>query len=113
MESIEPYEQQLLDYAVDRLAAVPGVRIVGDPGRRVSIISFVVEGVHAHDVGTILDGVGVAVRSGHHCAQPLHERLGLAATVRMSIAFYNIREEVDRLVEGLDRVKEVFGVRPD
>jgi cysteine desulfurase/selenocysteine lyase len=109
LEPIEDYEQELLEYAIDRLAAVPGVRIIGDPARRVSIVSFVVEGVHAHDVGTILDSVGVAVRSGHHCAQPLHERLGLAATVRLSVAFYNLREEIDRLVEGLDRVRTIFG----
>lgn len=110
-QTIEQYEQELLDYAIDELASAPGVSIVGDPARRVSIISFVVEGVHAHDVGTILDSVGVAVRSGHHCAQPLHERLGLAATVRLSVAFYNLREEIDRLVEGLDRVRTTFGGR--
>jgi len=102
-------EDALVEYAVERLAALPAVRVVGRPAERAGIVSFVVENVHPHDVGTILDGEGVAVRAGHHCCQPLMHRLGLDATARASFAFYNTREDVDRLADGLGRVREVFG----
>ena len=88
---------------------MPGVRLVGTPARRASVLSFVVEGVHPHDVGAVLDDEGIAVRAGHHCAQPLMQRLGLPATVRASFAFYNTLDEVDALVRGLRRVRTVFG----
>jgi cysteine desulfurase/selenocysteine lyase len=109
LERIAAYERELLEYAVMKLSATPRVRIVGNPRERASIVSFVIEGAHAHDAASILDNYGIAIRAGHHCAQPLHERLGLAATARVSLAFYNLREEIDKLVEGIAEVVNVFG----
>lgn len=109
LERIAVYEQKLLRYTVTRLSEIPWVRVIGRPRERSSIVSFTVDDAHAHDVGTILDSIGIAIRSGHHCAQPLIERLGLVATARASLAFYNLKEEIDRLVEGLHRVRDVFG----
>ena len=108
MERIAAYEHALLEYATTRLSAIPWIRIIGDPHERSSILSFVVDGVHAHDVGTVLDDYGIAIRSGHHCAEPLHKRLGLVASARVSLAFYNTEQEIDRLVEGLYRVRDIF-----
>jgi len=108
MERIAAYEQGLLDYAATRLSAIPWVRIIGGPRERSSILSFVADGVHPHDVGTVLDDYGIAIRSGHHCAEPLHKRLGLVASARVSLAFYNTEEEIDRLIEALHRVREIF-----
>ena len=88
---------------------IPGLRIVGRAADKASVISFVLDGVHAHDIGTILDQEGVAIRTGHHCTQPVMDRLGLPATARASFAFYNTRAEGDALVAGLGRVREVFG----
>jgi cysteine desulfurase/selenocysteine lyase len=107
--AIAAHERDLLDYATARVGAVPGVRLVGTAAERASILSFAVGGVHAHDVGTVLDAEGIAIRAGHHCAQPVMERFGLPATARASFALYNTREEVDLLVRGLERVGEVFG----
>jgi cysteine desulfurase / selenocysteine lyase len=107
-EEVESHERELLAYATAALAAVPGVSIVGAPARRASILSFVVEGVHPHDIGTLLDSDGVAVRAGHHCCQPLMTRLGLAATVRASLALYNTRDDIDALVAAVRRAREVF-----
>ncbi len=109
MEAIAAYEHDLLGYANERLGALPEVRFVGTAADKAALISFVVEGVHAHDVGTILDQEGVAVRVGHHCAQPVMDRFGLPATARASFAFYNTREEVDRLAAAIGRVAEIFG----
>ncbi|HEY7546632.1 MAG TPA: cysteine desulfurase [Blastocatellia bacterium] len=109
LERIAAYERELLEYAVMKLSATPRVRIVGNPRERASIVSFVIEGAHAHDAASILDNYGIAIRAGHHCAQPLHERLGLAATARVSLAFYNLKEEIDKLVEGIAEVVNVFG----
>lgn len=106
---IENYETVLANYAVEVLTGVPGVRVLGKPARRAGIVSFVVAGIHAHDVSQILDSEGVAVRAGHHCAQPLMERLGVPATVRASFSFYNSRSEIDALARMLAKVKEVFG----
>jgi cysteine desulfurase/selenocysteine lyase len=102
------HERDLLDYATRRLQEVPGLRIVGTAPGKAAVISFVMDGVHPHDVGTILDREGVAVRAGHHCAQPVMERFGVPATVRASFALYNTREDVDQLVQGLRRVREMF-----
>jgi cysteine desulfurase/selenocysteine lyase len=102
------HEAALLDYAVGRLSECPDVRLVGTAPERAGIVSFVMAQVHPHDIGTILDGEGIAVRTGHHCCQPLMHRLGVPATVRASLAFYNTREDVDRLIAGLARVREVF-----
>jgi cysteine desulfurase / selenocysteine lyase len=103
------HEDALLAYADERLSAVPGVRVIGRGVKRTSIASFVMDHVHPHDIGTILDREGIAIRTGHHCCQPLMLRLGVPATARASLAFYNTEEEIDRLVSGLERVTEVFG----
>ena len=109
LERIGAYEDELLEYATAKVGAIPGVRLIGTAADRASVLSFDFEGVHPHDVGTILDREGVAVRAGHHCAQPVMERFGVTATVRASFAFYNTREEVDALVAALETVREVFG----
>ena len=109
VEHIAAYETQLLDYATDRLQAVEGLRLFGTGADKVSVLSFDLEGAHPHDVGTILDAEGIAVRTGHHCAQPLMARYGVAAMSRASLAFYNTRHEVDVLVDGLRKVQEVLG----
>jgi cysteine desulfurase/selenocysteine lyase len=108
VENIAKYESELLDYATMQLAKIPGLRLIGTAANKASILSFVMEQAHPHDVATILDRYGIAVRAGHHCAQPLMERLGLAATTRASIAFYNTREDIDALVTGLNKVREIF-----
>jgi cysteine desulfurase / selenocysteine lyase len=106
---VAAYEAELLAYATEQVRAVPGIRLVGTAPQKASVLSFVVEGVHPHDVGTILDQSGVAVRAGHHCAQPVMAHFGVAATVRASFTFYNTRREVDALVAGLRQVQEIFG----
>jgi cysteine desulfurase / selenocysteine lyase len=110
LEAIHAHEDELTGYALERLAEVPGLRLFGPPagGERTGIVSFELEGVHAHDVSEILDRHAVAVRAGHHCAQVLMERLGVAATTRASFAVYNTREEVDRLIEALFDTRRVF-----
>jgi cysteine desulfurase/selenocysteine lyase len=108
LEAIHQHEADLLAYAAESLAEVPGVIPIGTAPDKASVLSFLVEGIHAHDVGTILDSQGVAVRVGHHCAQPLMDSLGIAATARASLGLYNTRREIDALVEGLDRVRELF-----
>jgi cysteine desulfurase / selenocysteine lyase len=110
MEVIAAHEDDLLAYATDALRGTPGLRLIGTAPDKASILSFVLDGVHAHDVGTILDHHGVAVRAGHHCAMPVMQRFGVPATVRASLALYNTREDIDVLVEGLGKVKEVFGL---
>jgi cysteine desulfurase / selenocysteine lyase len=105
---IASHEADLLQYATKRLHEIPGLRIVGTAEEKAAVISFVLEGIHPHDVGTILDYEGIAVRTGHHCAQPVMARFGLPATARASFAVYNTREEVDALVQGLHKVQEVF-----
>ena len=109
MDNIAAYEQELLTYGTARLSEIGPVRLIGTARHKGSILSFVMENAHPHDVGTILDAAGVAVRTGHHCAQPLMDRYGIPATVRASLAFYNTKEEIDTLVRGIDRVIEIFG----
>lgn len=108
MEAIAAHEARLFDYAVGRLGAIEGLRFIGTAARRASVLSFEIEGVHPHDVGTILDQEGVAVRAGHHCAQPTMAFFGVDATARASLGLYNTRQEIDRLAAGLQRVKEVL-----
>lgn len=103
------HEQELLDYATEKLSAIEGVRIIGTAREKASVLSFVIENVHPHDIGTILDQEGIAVRAGHHCAQPVMKRFNIPATARASFAFYNTKEEVDALVEAIEKVIEVFG----
>ena len=102
------HERALLAYATQQIEKIPGVRIIGTAREKAGVLSFVIEGVHPHDAGTLLDQEGIAVRTGHHCAQPVMERFGVPATTRASFAFYNTREEVDALVRGIHRVKEMF-----
>jgi cysteine desulfurase/selenocysteine lyase len=109
MERIAQYEHGLLDYATRRLAAVKGLRFIGTAREKAAVISFVLDGIHAHDVGTILDSEGIAIRTGHHCAMPVMDFYGVPATARASLAFYNTADEVDRLATALDRAREVFG----
>jgi cysteine desulfurase/selenocysteine lyase len=108
-ESFVPYEHELLAYATDALSRIAGVRIIGTAREKAAVISFVMDNIHPHDVGTILDREGIAVRTGHHCAQPLMDRFGVPATTRASFAFYNTVEEVDALVKGIQKVKEFLG----
>jgi cysteine desulfurase/selenocysteine lyase len=108
LEAIGTWEQQLLTYATQAVSSVDGVRLIGTAPHKASVLSFVIEGVHPHDIGTILDDEGVAIRAGHHCAQPLMERLGVPATARASFAFYNTRAEIDVLGTALQRVKKMF-----
>jgi cysteine desulfurase/selenocysteine lyase len=109
MDRIGAYEHSLLEYATERFKELPGVRIVGTAHDKAAVISFVIEGVHPHDVGTILDSEGIAVRAGHHCAQPVMIRMGVPATTRASFAFYNTKAEVDALIEGIKTVQRIFG----
>jgi cysteine desulfurase/selenocysteine lyase len=109
MEAINAYEQGLLAYAMKAVGAVPGVRIFGTAREKAGVISFSLEGVHPHDIATILDQEGIAIRTGHHCAQPVMERFGVPAMARASLAFYNTKAEIDALVAGIHKVKEVFG----
>lgn len=106
---IHDYESQLIEYAAYRLKSAAGVELIGDPTHRSGAISFVMESAHAHDIGTILDTEGVAVRSGHHCCEPLMKRFGISATARASIALYNNHEDIDALVESLAKVHQLFG----
>jgi cysteine desulfurase / selenocysteine lyase len=106
--AIGAWEEDLLGYATERVRDLPGIRLVGTAREKASILSFVVDGVHPHDVGAVLDDDGIAIRAGHHCAQPVMQRFGLPATARASFAFYNTRDEVDALVRGLLRVRTVF-----
>jgi cysteine desulfurase/selenocysteine lyase len=107
-EALAAHERELLERATAGLASLPGLRLIGEPRERTGVVSFVLDDVHPHDVGTILDHEGVAIRTGHHCAQPLMERFGVPATARASFALYNTREDVDALLAGLARVREVF-----
>ncbi|HXA04655.1 MAG TPA: cysteine desulfurase [Bryobacteraceae bacterium] len=108
LEEIGAYEQQLLEYGTDALSAIPGLRIIGTAREKAAVLSFVMEGIHPHDIGTVLDKQGIAVRTGHHCAQPVMDFYNVPATTRASFAFYNTFGEIDALVAGLKKVKEVF-----
>ena len=109
MENIAAYEDELLAYATEEISRIPGLKIIGTAEKKAGVISFVMEGIHPHDVGTILDQEGIAVRTGHHCAQPLMDRFGIPATTRASLAFYNTKREIDALVVGIQKVKELLG----
>jgi len=110
MEAIAAHEQRLVAYALERLGEIPGLRVLGpSASMRGGVVAFALEGIHPHDVAQILDREGIAVRAGHHCAQPLHEKFGLSATTRASFYLYNQEWEIDKLVEGIDTVKKVFG----
>ena len=108
-ENIAAYEHDLLVYATAAMKAVPGLRLFGEAKDKVAVLSFLIDGIHAHDLATLLDHEGVAVRSGHHCAHPLMQFFGVPATARASLAFYNTRDEVDRFVEAIARVRKLLG----
>ncbi|MBK1668474.1 cysteine desulfurase [Rhodovibrio sodomensis] len=109
LEAVAAHEHRLLEYATERLSAIEGLRIWGRAENKAAIVSFTMDQAHAHDVGTIVDRAGVAIRAGHHCAQPLMERYGLSSTVRASFGIYNTEQEVDQLADALQVVKELFG----
>jgi cysteine desulfurase / selenocysteine lyase len=108
LDAIAAWEDTLLRQAIEQVGNVPGVRLIGSASRRAAVLSFVMEGIHPHDVGAVLDDDGIAVRAGHHCAQPLMRRFGVPATIRASFACYNTPDEVEALARGLGRVREVF-----
>ena len=107
-DNIAAHESDLLVYATERLRTVEGMRIIGTAKNKACVISFVLEGIHPHDIGTIVDREGVAIRTGHHCTQPVMQHFNVPATSRLSIGVYNTREEVDALVAALAKVREVF-----
>jgi len=109
LPAIEAWEHELLEYATERIGEIPGVRIIGQARDKSAVLSFEIEGVHPHDVGTILNEEGVAIRAGHHCAQPVMQRFHVPATARASFAFYNTKGEVDKLMEAIVKVKGIFG----
>jgi cysteine desulfurase/selenocysteine lyase len=109
LDEIERHEGELLAYATQSVEAIPGVRIVGTAREKAGVLSFVMDEIHPHDVGTILDSEGIAVRTGHHCAQPVMQRFNIPATARASFGLYNTIEEVDALVAGIHKVKKVMG----
>jgi cysteine desulfurase / selenocysteine lyase len=108
LEQIRDYEQELLAFGTELLLAIPGVRLIGTARHKAAVLSFVLEGVHAHDLGTILDQQGVAVRAGHHCAMPVMQRFGVPATARASMAFYNTRAELETLARAIEDAREIF-----
>lgn len=109
LDRIAAHEHELLAYATRRVSAIPGVRLIGTAREKAGVLSFLVDGIHAHDVGTILDREGIAVRTGHHCAMPVMTRFDIAATARASLGLYNTRDDIDALAEALGRVREIFG----
>ncbi|MCI0524953.1 MAG: cysteine desulfurase [Acidobacteria bacterium] len=108
LDRIAAYEHELLGYATEVIGAIPGVKIIGTAREKASVLSFTVDGIHPHDIGTILDQEGIAIRAGHHCAQPVMKRFDVPATARASFAFYNTKEEVDTLAESIQKAIEVF-----
>jgi cysteine desulfurase/selenocysteine lyase len=109
LDEIEKHEAGLLSYATSKVQSIPGVRVVGTAREKAGVLSFVMDDIHPHDIGTILDNEGIAVRTGHHCAQPVMQRFNIPATARASFGLYNTREEVDALVAGIQKVREVMG----
>ncbi len=107
-QAFGPYEDELLEYGTKALSSIGGLRIIGTSPRKTGILSFVIDNIHPHDIGTILDAEGIAVRTGHHCAQPVMQRFQIPATARASLAMYNTKADIDALVRGIDRVIEVF-----
>ena len=107
-DNIAAYEHELLIYGTEALSRIPGLRLIGTAREKAAVLSFVIDGIHPHDIGTVLDRQGIAVRTGHHCAQPVMDRFGVPATTRASLAFYNTAAEIDALAAGLEKVKEVF-----
>jgi len=108
LDGVAAHERDLLRYATEGLSAMKDIRLIGTAKDKASVLSFVMGGIHPHDIGTILDQEGIAIRTGHHCAQPVMDRFGVPATARASFGLYNTREEVDALFNGIEKVREVF-----
>ena len=108
IKNIMNHEKQITDYALEKLKKINSVNIIGNPKNRIGVISFVIKGIHPHDISTIVDEDGVAIRAGHHCCQILHERLKLPATARASVGIYNTKDDVDFFIESLNEVKSFF-----
>ena len=108
LEKIEEHEMNLLDYATEKISEIKGVKIIGTSNKKASVISFIMEGIHPHDIGTIMDNLGIAIRAGHHCTQPVMDFYEIPATARASFAIYNTEEDVDKLIEGIEKTIEVF-----
>jgi cysteine desulfurase / selenocysteine lyase len=108
LDAIGDWEREILSYATSRVSEIDGIRLIGTAADKASVLSFVLDEVHPHDIGTILDDQGIAIRAGHHCAQPVMERFGVPATARASFAFYNTLAEVDALADGILTVKKMF-----
>jgi cysteine desulfurase/selenocysteine lyase len=108
LERIARHEDELLAYGSERLLAIPGLRLIGTAREKTGVLSFVLDDVHPHDLATILDQAGVAIRAGHHCAQPVMQRYGVPATARASLGLYNDRDDIDQLVDGIGQALEVF-----
>jgi cysteine desulfurase / selenocysteine lyase len=108
IENIGAYEHELLDYATAAVSSIPGLKIIGTAREKAGVLSFTLENIHPHDIGTILDREGIAIRTGHHCSQPVMKRFGVDSTARASFAMYNTKQEVDALVRGIEKVREVF-----
>jgi cysteine desulfurase/selenocysteine lyase len=108
IENVAAHEHALLEYATEKVSAIPGVRLIGTAKEKAGVLSFVIEGIHPHDIGTILDQEGIAIRTGHHCSQPVMQRFDIPATARASFALYNTREEIEALAAGIEKVREVF-----
>ncbi len=109
-DKIMPYEKELLEYATFSLAKIPGLRIIGTAKNKAAIVSFVLPNIHAHDLGTLIDEQGIAIRTGHHCTQPVMKHFGVPATARVSLAFYNTKEEIDLLIEAINKAIKVFSI---
>jgi len=108
IEKIEQLEMELLNYATKKISSIANVEIIGNPSKKASVISFVIDGVHPHDIGTIMDKLGIAIRAGHHCTQPIMDFYEIPATARASFAIYNTKEDIDKLVEAIEKTKDVF-----
>ena len=111
IENIEKHEKELLNYAIEVLRKNNSINIIGNPAKKGGVISFTVEGIHPHDIATILDEDGVAIRAGHHCCQILHEKLGLSASARASFGVYNTKDDIDLLNESLNKCKKIFNLK--
>jgi cysteine desulfurase/selenocysteine lyase len=108
IDNVTAHEKELLDYATRRVSAIPGLNVIGTAREKIGVLSFTLDGIHPHDVGTVLDQEGIAIRTGHHCAQPVMQFFGIPATARASLALYNTREEIDALAEGIHKVQRMF-----
>jgi cysteine desulfurase/selenocysteine lyase len=107
---VADHEQEMVAYALERLEEIPGLKVFGPPAnKKGGVAAFTLEGIHPHDIAQVVDRYGVAIRAGHHCAQPLHEKFGITATARASFYIYSIKEDVDKLIDGIYEVKKIFG----